>query len=102
MRKNNKSTAALHTLLEADKEITVNMLEIPENVPVHFDLTADAPMNSFWVPQLGGQIMVMPGMQTQLNLMATGLGSFNGFSANISGDGHIGLPAGTGDRTAVA
>ena len=33
---------------------TVNYLEIPVNTPVKFLLTADAPMNSFWIPQLSG------------------------------------------------
>lgn len=70
---------------------SVNELVIPQDVPVHFLLTADAPMNSFWVPQLGGQIMVMPGMSTQLNLMATRAGVFQGSSANISGEGFSGM-----------
>jgi cytochrome o ubiquinol oxidase subunit 2 len=70
---------------------SVNMLEFPENSPIHFELTADAPMNSFWIPQLGGQIMVMPGMQTQLNLLASRTGMFNGFSGNISGEGFSGM-----------
>ncbi len=70
---------------------SVNLLEIPENVPVRFELTADAPMNSFWIPQLGGQIMAMPGMSTQLNLMADRTGDFNGFSGNISGEGFAGM-----------
>jgi cytochrome o ubiquinol oxidase subunit 2 len=70
---------------------SVNMLEIPLEAPVHFELTADAPMNSFWIPQLGGQIMVMPGMMTQLNLLASRTGTFNGFSGNISGDGFSGM-----------
>ena len=70
---------------------SVNELELPENVPVHFELTADAPMNSFWIPALGGQIMVMPGMDTQLNLEADKTGVFNGFSGNISGEGFSGM-----------
>jgi cytochrome o ubiquinol oxidase subunit 2 len=70
---------------------SVNLLEIPTNVPVTFKITADAPMNSFWIPQLGGQIMAMPGMVTQLNLMASRDGTYNGFSANISGDGFAGM-----------
>jgi cytochrome o ubiquinol oxidase subunit 2 len=70
---------------------SVNLLELPQNVPVHFNLTADAPMNSFWIPSLGGQIMVMPGMTTQLNLMASSIGTFNGFSGNISGQGFAGM-----------
>src|SRR5665213_829593 len=70
---------------------TVNMLEIPENSPIHFEITADAPMNSFWIPSLGGQIMAMPGMTTQLNLLASSIGTFNGVSANISGAGFAGM-----------
>jgi cytochrome o ubiquinol oxidase subunit 2 len=70
---------------------TVNMIEVPVNTPVHFQLTADAPMNSFWVPNLGGQIMVMPGMQTQLNLMATNAGTYSGLSGNMSGKGFAGM-----------
>ena len=70
---------------------TVNMLEFPINTPVHFDITSDAPINTFWIPSLGGQIMTMPGMSTQLNLMATSLGTFKGVSGNISGAGFSGM-----------
>jgi len=28
---------------------TVNFIEFPENTPLNFVLTADAPMNSFWI-----------------------------------------------------
>jgi cytochrome o ubiquinol oxidase subunit 2 len=70
---------------------TVNYLEIPVNTPVHFQITSNAPMNSFWIPSLGGQIMAMPGMQTQLNLVANSTGTFNGSSANISGRGFAGM-----------
>ncbi len=70
---------------------SVNLVEFPVGTPVHFYLTADAPMNSFWIPQLAGQIMVMPGMETQLNLAADRAGDFNGFSGNISGEGFAGM-----------
>ncbi len=66
---------------------SVNSFEIPARTPVTFEVTADAPMNSFWIPQLGGQIYAMPGMSTQLHLMASGPGSYHGSSANISGSG---------------
>jgi cytochrome o ubiquinol oxidase subunit 2 len=66
---------------------SVNQVVFPKQTPVHFYLTSDAPMNSFWIPQLSGQIYCMPGMQTQLYLMASGKGSYNGWSANISGRG---------------
>lgn len=70
---------------------TVNYVRMPVNTPVDFEITSDAPMNSFWIPQLGGQIYAMPGMSAHLNLMASSLGSFRGSSANISGTGFAGM-----------
>jgi cytochrome o ubiquinol oxidase subunit 2 len=70
---------------------TVNYVQIPERTPVNFEITADAPMNSFWIPQLAGQIYAMPGMSTQLHLSADGVGSYRGLSANISGEGFSGM-----------
>lgn len=70
-----------------EKIATINYVEIPKDRPVRFVITADAPMNSLWIPALGGQIYAMPGMQTELNLIANGLGEFRGSSANISGEG---------------
>jgi cytochrome o ubiquinol oxidase subunit II len=66
---------------------TVNTLRIPENTPINFQITADAPMNSFWIPSLGGQIYAMPGMMTKLHLDGTVQGVYEGSSANISGEG---------------
>lgn len=66
---------------------TVNYLVMPVNRPVAFSVTADAPMNSFWIPQLGGQIYAMTGMTTSLNLIASEPGVYKGASANYSGDG---------------
>ena len=66
---------------------SVNLVEFPRHEQVHFYLTSDAPMNSFWVPQLSGQIYTMAGMQTQLYMSADVVGNFVGRSANISGVG---------------
>jgi cytochrome o ubiquinol oxidase subunit 2 len=44
-------------------------------------------MNSFFVPRLGSQIYAMAGMATQLWLQADLTGTFDGFSANFSGEG---------------
>jgi cytochrome o ubiquinol oxidase subunit II len=65
---------------------TVNYLAIPKDRPVKLTLTSDAPMNSFWVPQLAGQIYTMSGMSTNLYLQADKVGQYRGVSANISGD----------------
>ncbi|NDD59526.1 MAG: cytochrome ubiquinol oxidase subunit II, partial [Chlamydiae bacterium] len=70
---------------------TLNFVQFPEKTPVSFEITADAPMNSFWIPQLGGQIYAMPAMVSQLNLIADEQGSFRGVSANLSGDGFAGM-----------
>lgn len=70
---------------------TVNYVEFPKDTPVNFRLTSDASMNSFWIPQLGGQIYTMAGMETKLHLMANETGEFNGLSANLSGDGFSGM-----------
>ena len=53
---------------------TVNFVQFPEKVPIDFEITADAPMNSFWIPELGGQIYAMPGMRAQLHLIADTFG----------------------------
>lgn len=66
---------------------TVNFVQFPENVPVRFLITSDAPMNSFQIPRLAGQIYAMAGMQTKLNIMATAQGDFHGMSTNFSGPG---------------
>lgn len=70
-----------------EKIASLNFLQIPKDTPVHFKITADAPMNSFWIPYLGGQIYAMPAMQTELNLIANETGDFRGSSANLSGEG---------------
>lgn len=70
---------------------TVNNLEIPVNTPVAFHLTADAPMNSFWIPRLSGQIYAMTGMVTQLHIEADKVGTYAGGPAEISGDEFAGM-----------
>jgi cytochrome o ubiquinol oxidase subunit 2 len=66
---------------------SLNELTVPTGVPVHFRLTSTSVMNSFFVPQLGSQIYTMPGMTTQLNLQANQAGTYDGISAQFSGDG---------------
>jgi cytochrome o ubiquinol oxidase subunit II len=66
---------------------SVNQLTIPVGTPVSFELTSSGVMNSFFVPQLAGQIYTMAGMVTHLNLQADYPGTYRGMSANFSGDG---------------
>jgi cytochrome o ubiquinol oxidase subunit II len=68
---------------------TLNELHIPERTPIHFNLAADgSPMNSFWIPQLSGQIYSMTGMSTQLYLMADAPGEYRGRAVEINGEGY--------------
>jgi cytochrome o ubiquinol oxidase subunit 2 len=66
---------------------TINYIKFPVDRPLLFEITADAPMNSFWIPKLGGQIYAMPAMRSQINLIANKTGVFDGLSANLSGTG---------------
>ncbi len=66
---------------------SVNYLQVPVGVPLHFVITSEGPMNALQVPQLGGQIYAMAGMKTQLHLIADAPGDYRGLSANFSGNG---------------
>lgn len=67
---------------------SVNVLKIPAGTPVNFQLTADGPMSSMWIPSLGSQIYAMSGMSTRLSLMADNPGEYRGSNTNISGTGY--------------
>jgi cytochrome o ubiquinol oxidase subunit 2 len=67
---------------------SLNFVQFPERTPIHFELSADgSPMNSFWIPQLSGQIYSMTGMITQLHIMADEPGIYSGRAAEINGQG---------------
>ena len=67
---------------------SVNFVQFPAAVPIHLELSADgSPMNSFWIPELSGQIYSMTGMTTQLHIMADGPGVYSGRAAEINGEG---------------
>jgi cytochrome o ubiquinol oxidase subunit 2 len=54
---------------------------------VNFKLTSATVMNSFFIPSVGGQIYTMAGMQTSLSLEVADPGTYQGLSAQFSGDG---------------
>jgi cytochrome o ubiquinol oxidase subunit 2 len=67
---------------------SVNFVQFPAKTPIHLTLAADgSPMNSFWLPQLSGQIYAMTGMTTQLHIMADEPGVYTGRAAEINGEG---------------
>lgn len=66
---------------------TVNYVRIPTDTPIRFELTTDAPINSFWIPQLGGQKYTLPGKALDLWLQADEEGTYYGTANNFSGEG---------------
>ncbi len=66
---------------------TVDRLVIPRGVPVRFRLTSATVVNDFYIPQLVGMIDVMPGMRVRQSLVASHIGTYEGFSADYSGAG---------------
>jgi cytochrome o ubiquinol oxidase subunit 2 len=71
---------------------TINYLQIPEDTPVQFELTADeTPMSSFWIPHLGGQLYAMTEHVNRLNLIADTPGEYEGSAAEINGAGFAGM-----------
>jgi cytochrome o ubiquinol oxidase subunit 2 len=69
------------------KIATINTLTVPAGVPLQFQLTSASVMNAFFIPQFGSMIYTMNGMATRLSLQADTPGTFQGLSAQFSGDG---------------
>lgn len=67
---------------------SVNELRIPVDTPIEFNITADAPMSAFWIPNLGSQIYAMNGMTSKLHLQASEIGEYPGYNTNINGEGY--------------
>lgn len=68
---------------------SLNYFQFPEKTPIVFKLTADnAPMNSFWMPEISGQIYAMTGMVNTLNVMADSVGEYRGRAVEINGEGY--------------
>lgn len=69
---------------------TINEIAFPAERPVTFRITSEVAMNSFMIPDLGGQIYAMAGMETQLNLKANNAGTMQGRNMQFTGDGFAG------------
>lgn len=64
---------------------TVNYIDVPTGRPILFELTADSPMNTFWIPQMGGMEYTMPGRVLPLWLQVNKTGLYWGHSGQFSG-----------------
>ena len=71
-----------------DKHIAAaNELVVPVNTPIRFRLTSATVVADFFIPQLVGQIDVMPGMRTRQAMIAYRTGDYQGFSSDYTGAG---------------
>ncbi|WP_424926754.1 ubiquinol oxidase subunit II [Amaricoccus tamworthensis] len=66
---------------------TVNEAAVVVDRPVEWKITSSSVMNAFYVPEMAGMIYAMAGMETELNAVMNAPGTFEGFSANYSGNG---------------
>lgn len=71
-----------------DKHIaSANELVIPVHTPIRFRLTSSTVTNAIYIPQLVGQIDIMPGMRTRQALIANEIGDFAGYTGDFNGPG---------------
>ena len=64
-----------------------NELVLPVHTPIRFRLTSSTVATDFFIPQLSGQIDVMPGMRTWQGLIANHVGTYEGFASDYNGPG---------------
>ena len=76
-----------HRLYPEQNIAVVNELVFPSEPPPSQTLTSDTVVNSFSIPELGGQVYAMPGMQTRLHLVANAPGRFDGRNTQYSRSG---------------
>lgn len=67
---------------------TANEIRIPVGRPVQFELRTADVIHSFWVPNLGGKVDMIPGRTTFLRLSADRAGVFRGQCAEYCGGPH--------------
>jgi cytochrome c oxidase subunit II len=67
---------------------TANEIRIPTGRPVLFTLQSADVIHSFWVPNLGGKMDMIPGRTTHLRLRADHAGVFRGQCAEYCGGPH--------------
>ena len=71
-----------------DRHIALaNELIVPVHTPVRFRLTSATVATDMFIPQLVGQIDVMPGMRTFQGLIGNHIGTYQGFASDYNGPG---------------
>lgn len=79
-------------LVTSDGPLTsTERLDIPVNTKVKLEMTAEDVIHSFWIPNLGGKMDLVPGRTTYLALQADRVGEFKGQCFEFCGDGHANM-----------
>ncbi|MBI2845739.1 MAG: cytochrome c oxidase subunit II [Chloroflexi bacterium] len=71
---------------------TANQLVVPVGQPILFSVTSADVIHSFWVPQLGGKIDVIPGQENTYWFEVEEPGDYHGQCAEFCGLGHPFMP----------
>jgi len=71
-----------------DEVLTANELRLPIGVPVLFEVRGADVIHSFWIPNLGGKIDMIPGRTNRLWLSAAEPGRFRAQCAEFCGTQH--------------
>ncbi len=64
-----------------------NELVVPVHTPIRFRMTSATVSNDFYIPQLAGEIDIMPGMLTRQSLIANEPGVYEGIAGEFNGPG---------------
>ena len=67
---------------------TANDIRIPVGKPVEFRLKSDNVIHSFWIPELGGKLDMIPGRVNRMRALARTPGTFRGHCAEYCGAQH--------------
>jgi len=67
---------------------TANELHVPVNTPIDLDLTSVDVIHSFWVPELGPKMDMLPGTTNHLRVLARRAGSYDGQCSEFCGVEH--------------
>jgi len=67
---------------------TANEIHLPANVPVQVKLKSNDVIHSFWIPNLAGKQDLIPGRETDVQLLPRKLGRFRGQCAEFCGLQH--------------
>lgn len=73
---------------DAPEVVTANELHLPVGVPVEFVIESADVVHSFWIPNLGGKVDMIPGRSNTLRLQAARPGRFRAQCAEFCGAQH--------------